>query len=85
MGRCLARVDASGSCSHEGSDTNETPIRRGIRDDALSLLTDIPDCIFVHAAGFIGGNKTLKGVMQMADTALRYEDATPDSKRAKKE
>lgn len=58
---------------------------RGIRDDKLSLLSDIPDCIFVHAAGFIGGNKTLKGAMQMAEEALRYEDDTPDQKRVKKE
>ena len=64
---------------------NEPLIRRGIRDDALSLLSDIPDCIFVHSAGFIGGNKTLKGAMQMAEKALRYEDDTPDSKRVKKE
>ena len=28
---------------------------RGVRDDALSQLTGIPGCIFVHASGFIGG------------------------------
>lgn len=27
----------------------------GIRDDALSTLSSIPDCVFVHASGFIGG------------------------------
>lgn len=29
---------------------------RGVRDEALSKLTGIPGCIFVHASGFIGGN-----------------------------
>jgi hypothetical protein len=27
---------------------------RGVRDDALSKLIDVPGCIFCHAAGFIG-------------------------------
>ncbi|KAJ1916659.1 hypothetical protein H4219_003674 [Mycoemilia scoparia] len=39
---------------------------RGIRDDALSELSGIKDCIFVHAAGFIGGNKTKEGAIAMA-------------------
>merc|ERR1712113_1323773 len=28
---------------------------RGVRDADLSALSGIPDCIFVHASGFIGG------------------------------
>lgn len=44
-------------------------IWRGIRDDALSELTGIPNCIFVHAAGFIGGNKDFDGAMNMAKAA----------------
>lgn len=28
---------------------------RGLRDDALSQLTGVPGCIFIHASGFIGG------------------------------
>lgn len=43
---------------------------RGIRDSELSSLTGIDDCVFVHASGFIGGNKTKKGVMEMAVKAL---------------
>ncbi|GAA6037346.1 hypothetical protein JCM8097_008522 [Rhodosporidiobolus ruineniae] len=43
---------------------------RGIRDDALSELTGIPGGIFVHAAGFIGGNKTKEGALAMAVKAL---------------
>jgi|TARA_B110000208_G_C11701145_1_gene405887 urease accessory protein len=43
---------------------------RGIRDDALSELSGIPGCIFVHASGFIGGNATEVGAESMAETAL---------------
>ncbi|GAA6017580.1 hypothetical protein JCM10207_001213 [Rhodosporidiobolus poonsookiae] len=43
---------------------------RGIRDDALSQLTGIDGCIFVHAAGFIGGNKTKEGALEMAVKGL---------------
>jgi len=42
----------------------------GIRDEELSSLTGIDGCVFVHASGFIGGNKTRKGVMEMAVKAL---------------
>jgi len=43
---------------------------RGIRDEELSKLSDIEGCVFVHASGFIGGNRTKKGVMEMAVKAL---------------
>ncbi|KAI7906233.1 metal-dependent protein hydrolase [Cokeromyces recurvatus] len=43
---------------------------RGFRDDELSRLSGIEGCIFVHAAGFIGGNKTRQGVYDMARLAL---------------
>jgi len=44
---------------------------RGIRDAELSALTGIEGCIFVHASGFIGGNATRAGVVEMADKALK--------------
>lgn len=43
---------------------------RGIRDQALSDLSGIPGCIFVHAGGFIGGNASKEGALQMATKAL---------------
>ncbi|ODQ77832.1 hypothetical protein BABINDRAFT_163219 [Babjeviella inositovora NRRL Y-12698] len=43
---------------------------RGIRDDALSQLTGVPGCIFVHAAGFIGGAKTREAVIQLAKMSI---------------
>lgn len=43
---------------------------RGIRDDKLDELTGIDGCVFVHAAGFIGGNKSFEGAKAMALKAL---------------
>ncbi|EJU03082.1 GAMM1 protein [Dacryopinax primogenitus] len=45
---------------------------RGVRDDDLSTLSGIPGCTFVHASGFIGGNKTKEGAMEMARQALKF-------------
>jgi len=44
---------------------------RGLRDDDLSKLTGIDNCIFVHASGFIGGNKTREGALSLARLALK--------------
>ncbi|GLC55870.1 hypothetical protein PLESTB_001038000 [Pleodorina starrii] len=46
---------------------------RGVRDDALSAVSGIPGCVFVHASGFIGGNKTLEGALEMARLSLELE------------
>ncbi|KAJ4486172.1 GAMM1 protein [Lentinula aciculospora] len=43
---------------------------RGLRDDIFSETSGVPGGIFVHASGFIGGNKTKEGAMQMAKVAL---------------
>jgi uncharacterized UPF0160 family protein len=43
---------------------------RGLRDEELSEKSGIPGCVFVHAAGFIGGNKTYGGAVLMAQKAL---------------
>lgn len=43
---------------------------RGYRDEELSRITGIPDCIFVHATGFIGGNVRRDGAIEMARRAL---------------
>lgn len=43
---------------------------RGVRDDALSEVSGIPGGVFVHASGFIGGNKTFEGALEMAKKAL---------------
>ncbi|KJZ78746.1 hypothetical protein HIM_02137 [Hirsutella minnesotensis 3608] len=43
---------------------------RGFRDEELDKIAGVPGCVFVHAAGFIGGNKTFDGVKDMATRAL---------------
>ncbi|KAF9581986.1 hypothetical protein BGW38_000809 [Lunasporangiospora selenospora] len=43
---------------------------RGFRDDELSERSGIPNSIFVHMSGFIGGNKTREGALEMAVKAI---------------
>ncbi|VDM07654.1 unnamed protein product [Wuchereria bancrofti] len=43
---------------------------RGLRDAELTKVADIPGCIFVHPSGFIGGNKSMQGVIEMARKSL---------------
>ncbi|KAJ7225485.1 GAMM1 protein [Mycena pura] len=43
---------------------------RGLRDDTLSTASGIEGCVFVHASGFIGGNKTKDGAMKLAKAGL---------------
>lgn len=43
---------------------------RGLRDDVLSEKANIPNCVFIHAAGFIGGNATKEGALAMARMSL---------------
>ncbi|XP_057862047.2 uncharacterized protein LOC131070499 isoform X2 [Cryptomeria japonica] len=44
---------------------------RGLRDEDLSRQCDIPNCVFVHISGFIGGNKSFEGALAMAKAALK--------------
>ncbi|RDL37930.1 uncharacterized protein BP5553_05363 [Venustampulla echinocandica] len=43
---------------------------RGFRDEKLDEISGVPGGVFVHAAGFIGGNKTFDGALAMAVKAL---------------
>jgi len=43
---------------------------RSLRDDELSSVSGVKDCIFCHTSGFIGGNKSRKGIIEMAEKAL---------------
>ncbi|KAF2266721.1 putative UPF0160 domain protein MYG1 [Lojkania enalia] len=45
---------------------------KGVRDDELSKISGIPGGVFVHAAGFIGGNKTFDGALAMAKAACDF-------------
>lgn len=42
----------------------------GVRNDKLEEISGIPDTVFCHASGFIGGNKTREGALKMALESL---------------
>jgi uncharacterized UPF0160 family protein len=44
----------------------------GLRDAALAEVTGVADAVFVHNSVFIGGAKSLDGVLQMARLALAH-------------
>lgn len=46
---------------------------RGLRDEQLSTTSGIAGCVFVHASGFIGGNATLQGALEMARQSIAAE------------
>ena len=57
----------------EGSFNSRLPLPenwRGVRDDKLSEISQIPQCVFVHSSGFIGGNLTYEGALKMAVISL---------------
>ena len=43
---------------------------RGFRDEELSAKSGVDGGVFVHASGFIGGNKSFEGAKEMAVRAL---------------
>lgn len=43
---------------------------RGLDNDELSKVAGIDGCVFVHSSGFIGGNKTFDGGLEMARKSL---------------
>jgi len=54
-----------------GGFSNRMPLPwKGLRDGDLDKASGIDGCIFVHASGFIGGNRTYEGVVAMAKKAI---------------
>ncbi|KAI1105115.1 metal-dependent protein hydrolase [Jackrogersella minutella] len=45
---------------------------RGARDEQLDEITGVPGGVFVHASGFIGGNKTFEGAKALAEKACAF-------------
>lgn len=43
---------------------------RGVRDENLSEVCGVPGGVFVHASGFVGGNRSFEGALEMARKAL---------------
>lgn len=46
---------------------------RGLRAMELRERSGIDGCVFVHASGFIGGNRTLEGALEMARKAVAMQ------------
>lgn len=44
---------------------------RGLEGKELSVIAGIPGCVFVHVSGFIGGNQTYEGALEMARASLK--------------
>lgn len=44
---------------------------QGVRDEELSSVSKIDGCVFCHATGFIGGNKTREGAIEMALRSIK--------------
>lgn len=64
----------------EGQFDSRVPLHvdwRGVRDADLSKVAGIPGCVFVHATGFIGGNQTFEGALQMAIQSLANRPPPP--------
>lgn len=43
---------------------------RGLRNAELNAAAGLPDCEFVHAAGFIGGAWSKESAIKMAEASL---------------
>lgn len=52
---------------------------RGLVNEKLSQVAEIPECIFAHHSGFIGGNSSYDGALQMARKALMMARETSAS------
>ena len=46
---------------------------RGLRGAELDQVAGIPNCVFVHSSGFIGGNETFEGALKMAAASLKQQ------------
>nr|BAD42335.1 GAMM1 protein-like protein [Nannochloris bacillaris] len=68
------RIQAVGTAPGSFDSRKALPVPwRGLRDDDLSGVTGIPGGVFVHASGFIGGNATYEGALEMAKKALTMD------------
>jgi len=65
------RIQAVGTAPGSFESRKALPVPwRGLRDADLSGASGIPGGVFVHASGFIGGNDTYEGALEMAKKAL---------------
>jgi uncharacterized UPF0160 family protein len=63
---CVSEEDASFT-------NRKSLLWKGLRDADLDSASGIPGGVFVHVTGFIGGNKSFEGAMQMAIKSLEAQ------------
>jgi len=51
---------------------------QGLRDEELCTVAQIEGCVFVHHTGFIGGNKTRDGALEMALNSIELSKITTE-------
>lgn len=67
------RVQAAPASQDSFAQRKSLPsVWRGLRDDDLSAKSGVDGCVFVHSAGFIGGNKSFDGALKMAQLAVDF-------------
>lgn len=47
---------------------------RGLKGDELSKISKVNNCVFCHASGFVGGNESKEGALEMAKKAINFEE-----------
>jgi len=57
----------------------------GVRDEALSAVTGVEGCIFIHANGFIGGAKTYESALKLATMSLEMDAKAKEEAASKKQ
>ena len=68
------RIQAVGVAPGSFESRKALPVAwRGLRDAELSEVSGVPGGVFVHASGFIGGNETYEGALEMAKKALTMD------------
>ena len=83
-GRGMFRVQAvSKNASSFENRVSLCKAYRGLRGDELNKVSALPDCEFVHAAGFIGGAWSKESAIKMAENSLAEFEQEQKSKEDK--
>lgn len=57
---------------------------RGLSEEKLVEVSEIPNSTFVHSSGFLACNKTLKGILLMVDKSIKMNIHTIENKKSDK-
>jgi len=71
--RCQAVPKVAGTFENRGGLKEEW---RGKTEEEVAQLSGLPDAVFCHHSGFIGGAKSLESTLKMADMSLPKDEET---------